>query len=341
MMNLQLLWFVLVAFLFTVFFVLEGFDYGVGMLYLWFGRNDSERRLFLNTIGPFWLGNELWMVCGIGALFVAFPIWFSALFSSLYPILFLILLALIARGVAIEFRNHYGLRFWRRGWDGAIFVTSLLVSFCWGMVLANVVHGLPLDSHAQYVGRVLDAFNLYALLGGVTCVSFFALYGALFLLIRVDRRLTVQLACVVRRLWFPVIVIVLFLVLVSFLLVPATFNFSVHNILGSVGGVLTFVAIVVAGCYLWHRAFAHSFAYLSVAIMLTALSLGLSMHSHVLVSSLDPAWSMTLAQLASAPYTLLLISWFSIPLLLFLALCQIGSYWLFRRRLHAQMLLYY
>lgn len=339
-MDLQLLWFALVLLLFTGLFVLEGFDYGVGMLYPWLGRNDVERRILLNTIGPFWLGNEVWMVCGIGALFAAFPTLYAALFSSLYPLLLAILALLVVRGAAIEFRNHRAQQGWRHGWDLLVCATSLLVSLCWGMVLGNIVSGLPLNQQAQHTGGFAGLFNLYALFWGVALVAFFLFYGALFLALRVEQPFLPAVRAIALRLGPIVSVVLVLLGIVGFFCAPAAFHLA-GGLLSTGSGLL---ALIVVGCSYWllRRAlYRRAFACSGVAIVLAVVAISSGLYPHILISTLNSSWSLTLAQTASGPYTLQLISWIIVPLLPFLIAAQIGNYWIFRHRLDARSWLYY
>ncbi len=164
-MELTTIWFLLVAVLFTGYFILEGFDFGVGMLLPVLGRDDKERRVMINTIGPVWDGNEVWLITAGGAMFAAFPEWYATLFSGFYLPLLLILLALIARGVAFEYRHKRPEASWKRRWDKAIFFGSLVPAILWGVAFANILRGVPLDADHEYVGGLLNLLNPYALLG--------------------------------------------------------------------------------------------------------------------------------------------------------------------------------
>ncbi|MFD0784588.1 cytochrome d ubiquinol oxidase subunit II, partial [Micromonospora azadirachtae] len=183
-MELTTIWFLLIAVLFTGYFILEGFDFGVGMLLPVLGRDDRERRVLINTIGPVWDGNEVWLITAGGAMFAAFPEWYATMFSGFYLPLLLILLALIARGVAFEFRHKRPEPSWKRRWDTAIFFGSLLPAVLWGVAFANILRGVPLDAQHEYVGGLLDLLNPYALLGGVTTAALFLTHGAVFIALK-------------------------------------------------------------------------------------------------------------------------------------------------------------
>src|SRR5690242_6715652 len=180
-MELTTVWFVLIAVLWIGYFVLEGFDFGVGMLVPVLGRDDRERRVLINTIGPVWDGNEVWLLVAGGATFAAFPEWYATLFSGFYLPLLLILVGLIVRGVAFEYRHRHPDDRWKRACDAAIVVGSFLPALLWGVAFANIVAGVPIDADKQYTGSLLTLLNPYGLLGGATTLLLFLLHGALFL----------------------------------------------------------------------------------------------------------------------------------------------------------------
>ncbi len=183
-MELNTVWFLLIAVLFVGYFVLEGFDFGVGILLPVLGRADKERRVMINTIGPVWDGNEVWVITAGGAMFAAFPEWYATLFSGFYLPLLLILVALIIRGVAFEYRGKRADAHWKRRWDWCIFAGSLLPAVLWGVAFANIVRGVKLDADHEYVGGLLDLLNPYALLGGLTTLALFVTHGAIFLALK-------------------------------------------------------------------------------------------------------------------------------------------------------------
>ncbi len=204
----QILWFLLIAILFTGFLFLEGFDYGVGILMPFVGKSDHERRLAINTIGPVWDGNEVWLLTAGGAMFAAFPHWYATLFSGFYLALFLILIALIVRGVAFEFRSLDKNLRWRSLWDGCIFVGSLLPALLWGVAFGNILRGVAIDANMHYVGTFWDLLNPYALLGGLVTLTLFTLHGALYLEIKADGPVRTRAQRIARTLVIPVILII-------------------------------------------------------------------------------------------------------------------------------------
>src|SRR5690349_15461642 len=185
-MELTTVWFALIAVLWAGYFLLEGFDFGVGILLPVLARDDRERRLLINTIGPVWDGNEVWLLVAGGATFAAFPEWYATLFSGFYLPLLVILVALILRGVAFEYRGKVDSPTWRRRWDACIIGGSLVPALLWGVAFGNIVRGVKLDANHEYVGSFLDLLNPYALLGGLTTLALFTLHGAVFLALKTD-----------------------------------------------------------------------------------------------------------------------------------------------------------
>jgi cytochrome d ubiquinol oxidase subunit II len=185
-MDLTVVWFILIAVLWTGYLVLEGFDFGVAMLLPFVGRSDQERRVALNTIGPVWDGNEVWLLTAGGATFAAFPEWYATLFSGFYLPLLLILVALIVRAVAIEYRGKIDDVAWRRRWDWAIIASAWIPSILWGVAFANIVRGVPIDATASYTGNFFTLLSPFALLGGLTTLALFLSHGAIFLALKTD-----------------------------------------------------------------------------------------------------------------------------------------------------------
>ena len=185
-MELTTVWFILIAVLWVGYFTLEGFDFGVGMLLPVLGRTEKERRVLINTIGPVWDGNEVWLLVAGGATFAAFPEWYATLFSGFYLPMLLILLALIVRGLAFEYRAKRDDDGWRSRWDAAIIVGSFVPSLLWGVAFANILRGVPIDADGEYVGGFFNLLNPYALLGGVTTLLLFLTHGAVFVSLKTD-----------------------------------------------------------------------------------------------------------------------------------------------------------
>jgi cytochrome d ubiquinol oxidase subunit II len=185
-MDLGIIWFILIGVLFTGFFFLEGFDFGVGILLLLIGKKDTDRRIIINTIGPVWDGNEVWLITAGGAIFAAFPNWYATMFSGFYLALLVVLIALILRGVAFEFRSKDESEKWRNGWDKVIFVSSLLLAILFGVALSNFIKGVPIDQTMNYVGGFFDLISIYTLVAGITTLLVFIFHGAVFLALKAE-----------------------------------------------------------------------------------------------------------------------------------------------------------
>lgn len=328
-MDLNTLWFILIAVLYIGFFVLEGFDFGVGMLLPFLGKDDTQRRVIINTIGPHWDANEVWLLTAGGATFAAFPQWYATLFSGFYLPLFLLLVALILRGVAFEFRSKDDNPTWRAIWDWAIFVGSLVPALLLGVAFANLVKGVPIDGQMQYVGGFFNLLNPYALIAGVTTIFVFLFHGAIFLQMKASGEVQDRAQAFSRRLWLPAAALQL-------LLMIATYIFTeILERLGLNPGVIpvTGVAAMLASGYFVRRAQpGWAFALTSISIAFALVTMFLIMFPDVMISSLDPAWSLTIYSAASSEYTLRTMTIVTLIFLPFVLAYQAWSYWVFRQR---------
>jgi cytochrome bd ubiquinol oxidase subunit II len=318
-------WFIVIAFFWTGYFVLEGFDFGVGVLLPVLARGDAERRLMINTIGPVWDGNEVWFIVAGAATFAAFPDWYATLFSGFYLPLLAILLALIVRGVAFEFRGKRDDAAWRRRWDRAIFWGSLVPAFVWGVAFANLVRGVPLDAHHEYAGTVADLLGPYALLGGLTTLTLFVLHGAVFVALKTtggvrDRANRLTRAAVIAA----IAVGGLFLLLTQLLYgKPATWVTVAVVVLG-----LAVAAVANArGREGW------AFAGTATAVAFAVVTLFLALFPHVMPSTTGAANGLTTANAASSPYTLKIMTVTAFAFTPLVLLYQGWTYWVFRRRI--------
>jgi cytochrome d ubiquinol oxidase subunit II len=329
-MNLNMIWFLLIAVLYIGFFVLEGFDFGVGMLLPFLGKKDEERRVIINTIGPHWDGNEVWLLTAGGATFAAFPNWYATLFSGFYLPLFLLLLALILRGVAFEFRSKDENPRWRQTWDWAAFGGSLVASLLLGVAFANLARGVPIDAEMNYVGGFFNLLNPYALVGGLVTILIFVLYGAVFLSLKTQGELLTKARATARRLWLPVVVLMLLFLVLTYL------NTDILTKLGVNPGVIPLTgvgALLVAGYFIRREREGWAFAMLAVTIAFALVTLFMILYPRVMISSLNPEWSLTIDNAASSPYTLRLmtiVAGIFVPVVL---VYQGWSYWVFRKRI--------
>ena len=324
-MELTTVWFGLIAVLWIGYFCLEGFDFGVGMLLPVLGRNDTERRVLINTIGPVWDGNEVWVLVAGGATFAAFPEWYATLFSGFYLPLLLILVALIVRGLAFEYRAKRDDVRWRARWDAAIIVGSTVPALLWGVAFANILRGVPIDADKEYVGGFFNLLSPYALLGGLTTLLLFLTHGALFVALKTDGDIRHRARALALRVCVAAAVAA-----VAFLLWT-----QVHT--GGSASLVLFVlaaAALVGGLAAAGRA-REGWAFLGtfVAIALAVAGMFAALFPDVMPSSLDPAWSLTTTNASATDYTLTVMTWVAVVFTPIVLLYQGWTYWVFRKRI--------
>ncbi|WP_030685674.1 cytochrome d ubiquinol oxidase subunit II [Streptomyces globisporus] len=327
-MELHDVWFVLIAVLWTGYFFLEGFDFGVGVLTKLLARDRAEKRVLINTIGPVWDGNEVWLLTAGGATFAAFPEWYATLFSGFYLPLLLILVCLIVRGVAFEYRVKRPEENWQRNWEQAIFWTSLIPAFLWGVAFGNIVRGVKIDGDMEYVGTLWDLLNPYAILGGLVTLTLFTFHGAVFASLKTVGDIRGRARAIALKLGLVTAVLAL-----GFLLwtqADTGNGWSLAAMLVAVVALVGAVAAIKAGREGW------SFALSGVTIAAAVAMLFLALFPNVMPSSLDPEWSLTVTNASSSPYTLKIMTWcaaIATPLVL---LYQSWTYWVFRKRIGTQ-----
>ncbi|MFF8873810.1 cytochrome d ubiquinol oxidase subunit II [Streptomyces massasporeus] len=327
-MELHDVWFVLIAVLWTGYFFLEGFDFGVGVLTKLLARNRPEKRVLINTIGPVWDGNEVWLLSAGGATFAAFPEWYATLFSGFYLPLLLILVCLIVRGVAFEYRVKRPEENWQRNWETAIFWASLLPAFLWGVAFANLVRGVKIDQDFNYAGGVLDLLNPYALLGGLVTLSLFTFHGTVFVGLKTVGEIRER----ARKLALRVGLVTALLAL-AFLLWTQSDRGDGASLVAVVVAVASLLVALVAaraGREGW------AFALSGLTIVATVAMLFLTLFPNVMPSTLNPDWSLTVTNASSSPYTLKIMTWcagIATPVVL---LYQGWTYWVFRKRIGTQ-----
>ncbi|SIM71739.1 cytochrome d ubiquinol oxidase subunit II [Micromonospora cremea] len=324
-MDLTTIWFLLIAVLFTGYFILEGFDFGVGMLLPVLGRDDRERRVLINTIGPVWDGNEVWLITAGGAMFAAFPEWYATLFSGFYLPLLLILLALIARGVAFEYRHKRPEVSWKRRWDAAIVIGSLLPAFLWGVAFANILRGVPLDAEHEYVGGLFDLLHPYALLGGATTLALFLTHGAVFIALKTAGDIRERASALAVRLGVGAAVLA-----VGFLAWTLSIRSSAAAVVLAVGAALALLGGLAAARV---RREGWAFTGTAVAIGLAVATLFAALFPNVLPSTLDAAGTLTATNAASTPYTLKIMTWVAVIFTPVVLAYQGWTYWVFRKRI--------
>ncbi|WP_405584047.1 cytochrome d ubiquinol oxidase subunit II [Streptomyces sp. NBC_01190] len=329
-MHLHDVWFVLIAVLWTGYFFLEGFDFGIGVLTKLLARDRAERRVLINTIGPVWDGNEVWLLTAGGATFAAFPDWYATLFSGFYLPLLIILVCLIVRGVAFEYRAKRPDERWQRNWEHAIFWTSLLPAVLWGVAFANIARGVKIDANKDYVGGFFDLLNGYALLGGAVTLALFTFHGAVFASLKTLGPIRERARATATRVGAVAAVLA-----VVFLIWTQAHTGNGRSLVALIVAVVALVAALganLAGREGW------SFACSGVTIAATVAVLFLALFPDVMPSSLNPAWSLTVGNASATPYTLRIMTWcagVATPLVL---LYQGWTYWVFRKRIGTQHL---
>lgn len=330
-MSLQEFWFVLIGVLFTGYFVLEGFDFGVGMLMPILGKgSDRRRRAVLNTIGPVWDANEVWLITAGAAMFAAFPDWYASLFSGFYLALLLVLVALILRICAIEYRGKIDDPRWRARCDIGIGIGSWVPALAWGWVFANVVHGVPLNEKKQFAGSVADLFGPYALLGGLATGLLFALHGAMFLVLKTAGEVRDDARRTARLLLVPTVVVV------------GGFGLWTQLAYGTgwtwipLGLAVLGLAVAAAADVAQRDGWAFTGTTVTVAAA-TALLFG-SLFPAVLPSTIDAAFDLTVYNASSTPYTLKVMSWAAALATPVVLVYQGWTYWVFRKRITVEQI---
>ncbi|MBN7533773.1 cytochrome d ubiquinol oxidase subunit II [Mycobacteroides abscessus] len=328
---LQQFWFVVVAVLFLGFLVLEGFDFGVGMLMHPLGRGDDRRRrAVLNTIGPVWDGNEVWLITAGGAMFAAFPHWYATVFSGLYLPLLLILVSMIVRIVAIEWRGKIDDPRWRARCDLGIAIGSWIPALLWGVAFSSLLAGLPVDGAKQLTLTVGDVLRPYVLLGGVVFVGLFALHGALFICLKTSGVVRDDAVAWARKLAAPVIV--------------GAGGYGLWTQL-AYGASWTWIALGTAALSLVAAALASrisrdgwAFTCTCLTVVAVVALLFGSLYPNLIVSSLDPAYNLTIVNASSSPYTLKVMSWAAAITAPVVLVYQGWTYWVFRQRISAEQI---
>jgi cytochrome d ubiquinol oxidase subunit II len=328
-MTLNTLWFIFIAVLYTGFFVLEGFDFGVGLLLPFLGKNDMQRRTIINTIGPHWDGNEVWLITAGGATFAAFPNWYATLFSGFYLPLFLVLVGLIIRGVSFEFRGKDDNPRWRTLWDWCIFTGSLLATLLFPIAFANLVRGVPIDANMEYVGGFFNLLNPYALLAALAVLLLFLLHGAIFLSNKTTGEIEKRAKELAGYLWLLVVLMLVIFLATSFFVTDVRQNLNVLSILFPVLG---FLAILVGGYFLRKGHQGRLFLMTCLTVAFTVLTIFAFLYPRVMVSSLNPEWSLTIQNAASSAGTLRLMTIVTLIFLPVVLLYQAWTYWTFRKR---------
>jgi cytochrome d ubiquinol oxidase subunit II len=327
-MGLEKLWFILIAVLWAGFFVLEGFDFGVGMLHSIVGKSDTERRVAINTIGPFWDGNEVWLITAGAAIFAAFPAWYATMFSALYLALVLILVALMGRGVAFEYRGKGLTARWSDTWDRVLTVASALVPLLIGVALGDLLHGLPIDKAGNYTGNFFDLLTPYGLWVGVTMLALCLLHGASFLTLKTTDAVRARSHVLALRLAWPVAAVVA----VFAIWTQVAYGHSAFAL------ILQIVAVLAVAMTYWLLGAdreGRAFTAMLIAVAAVPASIFVDLYPNVMVSSTNSAFNLTVSSAAAGHYALQVMTVVAAIFLPVILLYQGWNYYVFRRRVTA------
>jgi cytochrome d ubiquinol oxidase subunit II len=330
-MGLETFWFGLIGVLWAGYFLLEGFDFGVGMLLPRLPRDERERSLMFEAIGPVWDGNEVWLVVAAGATFAAFPAWYATMFSGLYLALLLILVLLIVRVLSFEWREkHEGTR-WRAAWAWANTIGSVGAAFLWGVALANLVHGVPLNSSHHFAGDFLDLFSAYTVVAGLAVVALFAVHGAMYLTLRTEGDFCARAAAAARRLSVPAAL--LGIAIVAWTVAVAHENNSRGILPTAIPAALTAIVLILAVVLTRTGRSGWAFAATGLGAIGFVATIFTGLYPRVLVSSPDFANSLTISNAASGHYALQVITVVAAIFTPLVLLYQGWTYYVFRKRL--------
>ena len=329
-MQLNEIWFLIVGFLFIGYFVLDGFDFGVGMSLPFLGKDDTDRRVLINTIGPVWDLNETWVIVAGASLFAAFPEWYASLFSGFYLPLLLILAALIARGVAFEYRGKghtigaNEVR-WKATFDWMIVVGSALPALLWGVAFANIVQGVPLNADHVYTGNLFTLLNPYGLLGGLVTLTLFWTHGLMFIALKTDGDIKDRASKLGTK-----VGIAATLLAATFLVWTLLAHFSVLGFMLSAIAAVTLIAGLAANFF---KREGIAFSLIVITIITAVGSLFAALFPNVFPSSTDAAFSLTIDNASSSQYTLTVMAWVAVFMIPLVLLYQGWTYWVFRNRI--------
>ncbi len=328
---LETIWFILWGVLWAGYFMLDGFDLGVGTLMPFLAKDDMDRRLMYNATGPFWDGNEVWLITAGGATFAAFPRTYAVMFSGLYTALLLILFALIVRGVAFEFRGKEEGASWRRLWDTCFFVGSFLPALLFGVAFANLFRGLPIDASGVYRGTLFTLLNPYGLLGGVLFLSLFLVHGAIWLAVKTTGHLQERAGILAGRLWYLLLAVaVVFLVATRFA-TDLYNNYYAHPFLFAIP-VAAVVGLVLIKQFLSQGKWWAAWFASSAAIVFTTLFGVAGLYPNMIPSTLDPRYNLTVFNSSSTALTLKIMLVVALVFVPIVIAYQAWTYRLFRDR---------
>ena len=334
-LDLNIIWFILIGFLLSGYAILDGFDLGVGSIYL-FVKGDENRRLILNSIGPVWDGNEVWLVTGGGALFAAFPHVYATVFSGFYNAIMLLIFVLIFRAVAIEFRSKQTAKWWRNMWDRAFCIASIAIALIMGIALGNMITGIPLDANKEFSGHFWDLFNPYTLMVGIMTVSLFMMHGSIYVAMKTEGKLQEILKSRINN-------TIIFFVITYVVVTNATLiyyptmskHFVDHPVLFTVA-LLNMLAIANIPREIHHGREIRAFMSSSASIALLMLLFAIGIFPNMVLSFPNPELSLTIYNAASSQKTLGIMLIFAIIGIPFVLAYTISIYWIFRGKVRLE-----
>ncbi len=331
-MTLNVLWFILVTVLFIGFFFLEGFDYGVGMLMPFLGKNDDEKRAIINTIGPHWDANEVWMITAGGAAFASFPHFYATLFSGFYIALVLMLVMLILRGVGFEFRSKQDDPQWRKNWDRAIFWGSLIPALLWGVTVGNLMRGIAVDANMNYFGGLLPLLNPYAIFAGLVFVTLFLMHGASFLALKTTGDLMERAKAAAKKWWLINLILTVLFVIWTFF---ATDILTKPGVNGLIPAILAAISLILVGVFINKGDDKNAFIFGGLAIAFETIMVFMGLFPRLIISTISPDFSLTIYNAAASPYTLKIMTIVAAIFVPIVLIYVAWSYWVFRQRISA------
>ncbi|HMK60364.1 MAG TPA: cytochrome d ubiquinol oxidase subunit II [Dissulfurispiraceae bacterium] len=330
-MEFQIIWFILWAVLWAVYFMLDGFDLGVGILHRYIGRNEDERGAILSSIGPVWDGNEVWLLTAGGATFAAFPTTYALMFSYLYTALLLILFSLIVRGVSLELRGKEESATWRRNWGYALVTSSFLPALLFGVAFGNIFQGLPMDADG-YHGNLLTLLNPYGLLTGIFFLFLFLMHGALWIGFRTKGYVSDQASRLANKIWYPLLLIaVAFLVMTKFA-TKLYLNF-INTPIFFIVPLIAVAALLTMKVCLAKQSSIQAFAASCVTILMVTFTGVIGLFPSLIPSSIDPRYSLTIFNSSSSPYTLKIMTIVALIFVPIVIVYQSWNYIIFNKKI--------
>jgi cytochrome d ubiquinol oxidase subunit II len=328
-MTLNIIWFLLIGILIIVYAVLDGFDFGAGVLYL-FIKDENEKRIYMNSIGPVWDGNEVWLLAGGGSIFAAFPYVYATVFSGFYIALFLLLLALVFRAISFEFRNKVGSTSWKKIWDRAFGLGSLLPAVLFGVAFGNILKGIPVDASKNFTGNFLTLLNPYSVLIGILSLVMFTMHGAIYLSNKTGEKLKERNIKYAFRLWIVFIILYILCSALTIIFIPYLFKGLINNPLFWIIIAVLIISIIGIPVTLKKNSNRSAFIFSSLTIASVIGLSALSMFPNLVYSSLNPVYSLTINNASSTQrtlFTMLIIALIGMP---FVAIYTIYIYRVFK-----------